>query len=345
MPISSFTARLCVLFGALGLVTAVATGTNAPPTPGALGSTAPETASNPGRSCNRTLAPGTQTIQVRFQGAQYPVRVHVPDGLNARERVPLVVNLHFSNGNAETQSEYSNLDPVADAERFIVVAPNGDIPAATPNPDRIWLWNVPGVPTTAGAYPPPDARDDVAYLSKVIDEVSARSCVDDRRVYMTGHSGGGRMASAFACAVPGKIAAVAPVSGLRAGRPSLADPNVPEVQSCRPRRPVPVITFHGDADTTNPYEGSDDPRWGYTVPLAAQTWARLNGCRSGPAEQQVSENVAKFSYTGCGADTEVTLYTITGGTHSWPGSDDETATQEIDASQLIWEFFATHPKR
>ena len=75
------------------------------------------------------------------------------------------------------------------------------------------------------------------------------------------------------------------------------------------------------------------------VPLAAQ------GRRGGPAEQRVSENVATLGYTGCGARAEGTLHTIIGGTPSWPGSDDKTATQEVNASQLTWNFFKAHPKR
>ena len=103
----------------------------------------------PGR-CVRALSPGTQTIQVD----NYPVRVHVPANIPARQSLPIVLNLHFSNGNADQQAAYSGLEPVGDQEGFVTVEPNGNIPAATPNPNSIWFWNVPGVPTTAGSYPP-----------------------------------------------------------------------------------------------------------------------------------------------------------------------------------------------
>ena len=50
---------------------------------------------------------------------------------------------------------------VADAEKFIVANPSGAIPLAQQNPplpDGCWAWNVPGVPTTSGQFPPADAR-------------------------------------------------------------------------------------------------------------------------------------------------------------------------------------------
>jgi polyhydroxybutyrate depolymerase len=235
---------------------------------------------------------------------------------------------------------------VGDREGFITVEPNANIPAADPNPNKIWLWNVPGVPTTAGSYPPPDARDDIAYLTRVIDELAESGCADRARVYIVGHSGGARMASAYACARPDKIAAVGASAGLRAGRPAPLDPMVAELQSCRPDRPVPVITFHGDADTTNPYQGRPtDLRWGYSTPLAVQDWAQLNRCTSGPVVAVVSAHVKKQSYGGCAGQAEVVLYKVAGGTHSWPGSPaDSGATQEIDASTLMWQFFVAHPQ-
>lgn len=204
---------------------------------------------------------------------------------------------------------------------------------------------MPGVPTVAGEYPPPDARDDIDYLTAVIQEATGLVCGDRRRVYLTGHSGGTRMTSAFACVRPDLVAAIAPVAGLRAGRPAPDDVSVPELQSCTPRLPVPVVAFHGTADTVNPYPGNSDLRWGYGVALAAQTWARFNRCTTGPTARPISEHVTLLGYSGCAGRAEVNLYRVTGGTHSWPGSPaDPSATQEIEANELIWDFFSRHAR-
>lgn len=327
---------------AVATVSALASGWAA--SAAAVGDTSPATKPKPrAEQCATTVAPGTTWIDIDFEGQAYPVRVHRPDGVAQDDPAPLVLNLHPSGGNADTIAAYNEFDATADANGFLTVAPNAVIPAADPNPDQVWLWNVPGVPTTAGSYPPPDSRDDVAFLTRVIDTFIERGCADSDRVYLTGHSGGARMSSAYACAHPEKVAAIAPVAGLRAGRPSPDAPHAIELQSCAPGEPVPVITFHGDADTVNPYAGNGDKRWGYTTELAVQTWARFDGCTTGPEVAQVTEHVSTETYSGCADGSEVQFYKVAGGTHSWPGSPvDGTATQEVEATELIWDFFARH---
>lgn len=277
----------------------------------------------PDRSCQRSLPAGTQTLQVRFQGVSYPVRLVVPDGVRTRTALPLVLDLHGSSSNGVAQAPISDLTTLAGEEKFLVANPSGNIalaPQTPPLPDGSWAWNVPGVPTTAGQLPPAGARDDVAFLKTVIKTVDKLACVDGDRVFAAGYSGGGRMASALACELSDTIAAIAPVAGLRAGRPSPVDTSVPEIQSCRPDRPVPVITFHGDADVVNPLPGNSDLRWGYSVAVAVQTWARLNDCRQGPASTTISAQVTRFTYSRCRDGADVAYYRVTGGGHTWPGS-------------------------
>jgi polyhydroxybutyrate depolymerase len=308
-------------------------------------SASPDRYGAPGR-CQRPDVSGDTTVDVRYAGVTYPVLAYVPDGAPDR-RLPLVLNLHGSSSNGPVQMAISGLRAVADAERFVVAAPNGAIPLAPqspPDPAGSWAWNVPGVPTTAGTFPPPDARDDVGYLARVADVLAARLCTDPRRTYAAGYSGGGRMASALACRIAERIAAIAPVAGLRAGRPDPDDVTVPEVEDCRPTRPVPVVTFHGQEDLVNPYPGNGDLRWGYAVPLAVQTWARLDECRRGPDARRISEHVTLLRYGRCDARAVVALYRVSNGGHTWPGSTVPvpglgTVTQEINASRIMWDFF------
>lgn len=303
--------------------------------------------------CSRTLPAGIQTIQVRFDGTSYPVRLVVPAGVSRRAELPLVLDLHGSSSNGVAEAPISDFTSLANTKKFLVANPSGAIALAAQNPplpDGSWAWNVPGVPTTAGEFPPNDARDDVAYLSAVIKTVDRLACVDADRVFAAGYSGGGRMSSALACDLSGTIAAVAPVSGLRAGRPSPVDTSVPEIQDCTPTHPVPVITFHGDADFVNPILGNGDLRWGYAVSLAVQTWARLDGCRQGPAVEQATEHVQKFTYARCRSGADVVYYKVAGGGHTWPGTQVDLSplgetTQEINATELMWDFFKAHPRR
>ncbi|MFI5843041.1 hypothetical protein ACIA8K_25360 [Catenuloplanes sp. NPDC051500] len=96
------------------------------------------------------------------------------------------------------------------------------------------------------------------------------------------------------------------------------------------------MSWHGQQDTVNPYPGSADLRWGYAVPVAAQSWARLNGCRSGPQATAVTAHVTRLTYTDCRQGADVVLYRISNGAHVWPGVT-EPGT-EIDASRILWDF-------
>ncbi|MFG1605139.1 alpha/beta hydrolase family esterase [Actinoplanes sp. NPDC049265] len=301
------------------------------------GTAVPASAAPAPPDCSRPAVSGDTTIEVPFQGQTYPVLLYIPPILRAG-RVPLLLNLHGSSGNGPGQMDYSGLRPVAGTNGFIVAAPNGAI-SLPQNPmpaNGSWAWNVPGVPTTAGQMPPPDARDDIKYLSHVIDVITDRFCTDPRRTYAAGHSGGARMSSALACRRADKIAAIAASAGLRAGRPDPDDVSVPEVEDCRPSRPVPIVTWHGQQDTTNPYPGSNDLRWGYAVPLAAQTWARLNDCRTGPQPETVTAHVTRLTYTDCRKNADVVLYRISNGGHVWPGVTEPGS--EIDATRILWDF-------
>jgi polyhydroxybutyrate depolymerase len=299
--------------------------------------------------CARTLPAGTSTLAVPFAGESYDVIVHVPSAPQRRE-LPLVVDLHGSNSNGGAQAQISALQTVADANGFMVVNPTGDIEFPQTLPDGNWAWNVPGVPLTSGTYPPVGSRDDVAFLRAVVDAVDAAGCVDERRVYATGFSGGGRMSSALACEASDVFAAIAPVAGLRAGRPDPADLTQPEFGTCEPEFPVAVATFHGTADFVNPYPGNTDPRWGYTVQTAATTWAEINGCRVGPVTSTYSPSIKAYTWSKCDKQADVVLYEVAGGGHTWPGTEVDLSplgatTQEIDASETMWSFFASHQRR
>jgi polyhydroxybutyrate depolymerase len=113
-----------------------------------------------------------------------------------------------------------------------------------------------------------------------------------------------------------------------------------------------VIVFHGKNDSRVPYDGgiptADDTRGAFSymsVNDSVSFFVKHNQCNTIP-QTNISEsgNIIMDSYTGGLNQTEVMLYTIVNGTHSWPGSKNGNATKEISATDLIWEFFKNHPK-
>jgi polyhydroxybutyrate depolymerase len=153
-------------------------------------------------------------------------RLFVPPVVAGQARLPLVFDLHGTGGNAAGRAKGSGFEALAAREGFAVATLQGEESR----------WNVPVVSGRA---------DDVQYVSDVLDHVAARACIDPARVYATGFSGGGRMSSLLGCRLNDRIAAIAPVGGLRWAGPC-------------PGRALPVLTVHGLADLTNPYEGHGD---------------------------------------------------------------------------------------
>ncbi|AEV84760.1 feruloyl esterase [Actinoplanes sp. SE50] len=300
--------------------------------PGGGGPVTPSPSAS-GAACNRTVQPGERTMPVSFAGKQYQVAVYVPAGAQPGTRLPLVMNLHGSGGTGSGQLQYSNMKPTADANQFLIVAPSGAIPNASG-----FAWNVPGVGTA-----PAGARDDIGFLEQVLTTATSTLCAAPTRVYGAGYSGGGRMTSAFACARPDRLAAIAPVGGLRAGRPNPQNTAQPDPASCNPARPVPVIAFHGQQDTTNPYPGGGSEYWQYSVPVAQARWAAINRCTTGPTTAPVTTHVTRTNYLGCANGADVVLYSISDGGHTWPGTPvsngNGNTTQEINANTLMWQFF------
>lgn len=304
--------------------------------------------------CIKTEATGERSgstdveMLVSYNGEKYPVLVHVPAAAKERS-LPLVLNLHGSSSSGAAQMDLSGLRELADEQSFVVVAPTGVIPIPShfgePSPDG-WAWNVPGVPLTSGEHPAADTRDDIGFLTEVIRVVSADLQTDPDRVYGTGFSGGARMISALALALPGTFAAIAPVAGLRAGPPNADDPARPREHSTPLLTPVPVLTFHGDADPVNPFGGNSDMRWGYSLTCAVAQWTRLNGCTTGPTRERLGGNVTFEAWTNGTNASEVQAYVIEGGGHDWPGAVAQwwppAVEHQLNAANIIAGFFAKH---
>ncbi|WP_184059783.1 alpha/beta hydrolase family esterase [Sphingomonas aerophila] len=251
--------------------------------------------------------------------------VHLP-AAHVTQSLPLVILLHGSTGNGAEMLRDSHLADTADRHGFVVVAPDGGIPAG-----RGFVWNIPGVPTVTGSLPRNDARDDVAYLAGLVDRLVATGCVEAKRVYVTGLSGGGRMASWLGCVETRRFAAIAPVVGLRAGRPLASDRTQADPMTCRPRVPLPILTFAGDADTTNPISGGGASYWQYGQAIALQRWAVLNRC-SAPYARNLSATVYEQGYVGCQGGATVAARVTRGGQHSWSVVDNEA----------MWAFLSRH---
>jgi polyhydroxybutyrate depolymerase len=254
-------------------------------------------------SCSIAATPGVAEQKLTSGGRERSYRLFVPPRYDGRTPLPLVLDLHGSGGNAAGEAANSRFEALAASEGFLVATLQA---GAEGN-----RWNV---PITA------ERPDDVRYVADVIDHVAARACTDSSRIYATGFSGGARMSSLLACKLGDRIAAIAPMSGLRWPGPCDG-------------RAVPVLTFHGLADPQNTYDGHVANRggeWEESVPEALAGWAKHNGCDGEPKLDDPAGPLSTLSYAGC--DAEVRLVRVDGLVHRW-------ARDEVDATAEAWKFF------
>ncbi len=256
--------------------------------------------------------------------------LHVPPSYGGDSPTPMVLNLHGLDGGAAQHADYSELPMKADEEGFILVTPQGVSTEFLTSRHWNFLRFIPGDP------------DDVLFIADLLDDIGSQLCIDDSRIFAAGVSNGAMMAIRLACDLSDRIAAIAPVAGVYFPPWS---PDLDAEADCISARPVPVVAFHGTADTIVPFEGGPVGLQGFPFNLrnieldVMPAWAEHNGCDSGPTVQQVTERVTLVQYDACHADATVELYIIDGGRHVWPGAEND---DEIRANDLMWEFFQLH---
>jgi polyhydroxybutyrate depolymerase len=286
----------------------------------------PPVAAGP-NGCGVARQNGATVVEsITSDGVERSYRLYIPESYNPSKPAPLVLNFHGYGSNAIEQESYSGFKAVADQAGFVLVTPE-----ATSDPQEWFLYG----PIE------PDYVDDFAFIDRLIDYLEATLCIDASRVYATGISNGGGMTSLVGCRLNQRIAAIAPIAGS-----PYSD------SDCNGQGPMPVISFHGTDDPLVPFEGAEpSPLNLFAVPVRQnmQEWAQHNGCDMTLHSQRIAEDVVLESYTNCDAGADVELYVIEGGGHTWPGAASDSpglgvTTHSISASQLIWAFFAAHPK-
>jgi polyhydroxybutyrate depolymerase len=268
---------------------------------------------------------GTQSATLEFGGRTRTYLLHVPPGYDAKAPAPLVFVLHGATESADNVEKLSGMSAKADQEHFIAVYPYG-----TGRLSEVPTWNA----GNCCGYAIQNKVDDIGYFRALIEKIEGQYSINRKRIYFTGISNGAMMSYRVACEMAGEVAAIAPVEGAL---------NV----ECHPSAPVSVLIFHGTADRLVPFDGGSTPfqiggrRTDASVADAVNFWVKRDACSAAPAHEETAE-VRVDKYSGCQDGSAVQLYAIEGGHHMWPGV--AISGNSVPATDLIWTFFAAHPK-
>ena len=230
-----------------------------------------------------------QTIEAAGQQRDYDLAI--PADYDPDTAYPLVFAWHGRGGNGQLARLYFKVEESSQGQA-IFVYPDG---LPLPDMNNQTGWDL----TPNGA--------DIALFDAILADVRARLCVDDARIFSTGHSFGGYMSNAVGCARGDVVRAIAPVAG---GGPFFPCAG-----------PVAAWIAHGMSDSTVPFSQGEGSR---------DHWAGADGCDMAEGPVEPAPCVA---YTGCDdglpvhwcAHDEPTL-----GGHGWPDW----------AGPAIWSFFA-----
>ena len=281
------------------------------------------------------------TVQGAFDlgGRLRTYQLHIPKGLDPYKPVPLVFVLHGGGGNGLQMERYSGFSALSDQHGFIACYPDGV--------DRAWYDG--RVVNDSPAHR--DKIDDAAFIDALIPAIARKHPLDEKRLYATGISNGGFFSHWLGARLSRRFAAIAPVAGGMA--PILA-------ADFKPDAPVSVLLLQGTEDAFVPFNGGPIKfHRGETVSTrsAVQKWVDHDGCKDGVTEELPDQDpddgtrVKRTTYAGGRNGTEVVLYEIEGGGHSWPGGPQflpefaiGRVCRDLDANPVIWDFFAKHPK-
>lgn len=303
--------RLALSIAALFLLAACSGGDPSAPT------NRPSASSSAAASSSIDLpAPlGTLTsFEVDDGGSPRRYDVYAPPDADPGEPLPTVVVLPGTNVALESLRATTEFDLLADTEGFLVVYVDA------------------GVDGFDGRLCCGGTDRDVEFVRSVLAAVDEQWPVDPRRVYATGFSAGAAMSYKLAVRAPDVFAAIAPVSG-----GFFPDPRVAAPEAVVPAGALSVVAFAGTADS-----GFADYVGG------VQLWRRGADCA--PATEAEVDSVVgvQRSVAQCAGGSAVELYTVTDMGHSWPGGAGEVGFGDrasgLRATQVIWDFFATHSR-
>ncbi len=253
-----------------------------------------------------------------FEGLDRTYTVYVPASIPPGDQPPLLLALHGLTQTGNIMMQFSNFNTYAEQYHFVVVYPDGV--------NNTWNVGFAGGANT----------NDVGFLSALIDTLHHQYSIDLSRVYSTGFSNGGFMSYRLACELGDHIAAIASVSG------TMTDG---AFGTCVPSRNIPVMHIHGTSDLVVAYNGGFGNK---SVDEVLGLWKGFNNCPSDavivnlPDLVQEGSTVQTYTWSPCADSTEVMLYKVINGGHTWPGSVGTTGlgntNRDIIASEEIWKF-------
>ena len=278
-------------------------------------------------------APGWRTgVTLGATGARR-YRLYQPASVRRNERLPLLVMLHGCSQDAKALAAISQMNRLAERQRFLVLYPEQD---RLSNPQGCWNW----FDTRTGR-----AQGEAGAIMAAIDQVSLKQAVDPACIAIAGFSAGAGMAALVGSLHPTRFRAIVMHSGIA---PGVAHSSVSAMSAMRGRRAADVslaplaagtylpglLVIQGSADhIVAPSNGAD----------AARLWAARVQAQAGEPRtvQRGKRYAATLTDYRAKGQLVATLCAVQGLGHGWSGGAAGQPYSDPagpDASRMIWAF-------
>ena len=181
--------------------------------------------------------PGKHRFTIMVDGDLREYYLHIPKGYNCNAALPVVFMLHGSGSNGAEFYSRSGWKEEGEKKNIFTVFPSSwkydcvfDDGVQKHHAEK---WTSYDLVLCHNK----ERRDDVKFLSTVIDDLKRKLNVDEKRIYMAGFSSGGEMAARCAIELSDKLAAVVACAG-----------SLPPDTTLVPSRKLPVLLQIGAAD-------------------------------------------------------------------------------------------------
>jgi poly(3-hydroxybutyrate) depolymerase len=289
----------------------------------------------------------------------------IPKQLTLRTAAPVLLVLHGAESNAESMQGFmtrGRFDELARRDGFIVVYANA-APGSHTNP----LRNFPNTGSWRQEFFDDGEVDDVDYLMRVVEELKARRVIGESSpVYLVGISNGGGMVLKAARERPERFRGVAAVMAYDGDHPA----PVPELRGKGLNR---MLFLWSETDPGLPkgyvhVQKTMLPQWARALGLAQSVIdqpkrielpdrVREGDSYQGKSQAAISSRgsrATKLDMSDENANIRLCLISFDRAGHFWPHPGGETEdfaierwgfrNQDVNAADLVWEFFSRPAK-
>jgi len=274
---------------------------------------------------------------------------YIPTSYTNSTEVPLLFSFHGLGSTGDQQRDLTKFDELAEQEGFIAVFPDSTNATREGISCNVTLPGLPGAENQwnlgAGSLQSCGGVNDVGFVADMIDWFETNYAINASRIYSTGMSDGALFSYLLAFNLTDTFAGIAPVCG-----PMPWGFDKPATSA------ITVILMMGTADPILYYNGHGGLGGDvtYSTDETIQYWCGVDGINyTSPAPVETvwgptgadATVVHRYVWSGGTNGTQVILFKIVGGGHTWPGgllySDWVGAvTTHIDGSAYIWKHFS-----